>query len=161
MIEKITALAYKLLGAKSRSEKELRDRLLEKRWDESAAMQAAVDKVIARLKELRYIDDRLYAYDYAHSRVAVRPLGKARVARDLARKKVSRQVADEAMNLVFDETSEENLIDKAIERRVRIRGTPATREEAKKLFDHLLRLGFSYELVSSKVRRLSRNATDE
>ena len=31
-------------------------------------------------------------------------------------------------------------------------GQPKTREEAKKLFDHLLRQGFEFELVSEKVR---------
>jgi SOS response regulatory protein OraA/RecX len=40
------------------------------------------------------------------------------------------------------------------------RGQPKTREEAKKLFDHLLRQGFAFELVSEKVRALSQNQID-
>jgi SOS response regulatory protein OraA/RecX len=40
---------------------------------------------------------------------------------------------------------------------MRLRGKPKTREEAKKLFDHLLRQGFEFELVSEKVRALAKS----
>jgi SOS response regulatory protein OraA/RecX len=37
-----------------------------------------------------------------------------------------------------------------------LKGAPATREEAKKLFDYLIRRGFSYDLVIRKVREASK-----
>ena len=37
-------------------------------------------------------------------------------------------------------------------KRVRLRGRPKTRAAAKQLFDHLLRQGLAFELVSEKVR---------
>jgi len=43
-------------------------------------------------------------------------------------------------------------IDRAIGKRLRLKGAPATRDEAKKLFDYLIRRGFSYDLVIRKVR---------
>ncbi|HZI47042.1 MAG TPA: hypothetical protein VFD75_04555, partial [Pyrinomonadaceae bacterium] len=58
-------------------------------------------------------------------------------------------------------TPEQNLIDRAIAKRVRLRGKPKTREEAKKLFDHLIRQGFEFELVSEKVRGLANADVDE
>ena len=67
---------------------------------------------------------------------------------------MDKQVADDALELVYTENSEEQLIDRAIEKRVRVRGRPSNRVEAKSLFDHLLRLGFEYEIVSEKVRAL-------
>lgn len=161
LIERLTAQAYKLLAAKARSENELRHLLIEKKWEEPELMEEAVNEVLARLKELRYVDDRLLAYDFVKSKVNMRPLGKARVARDLARRKVTRKIADEALDLVFDDATEESLIDKAIERRIRIRGNPTNREEAKKLFDHLVRLGFPFDLVSKKVRALKGKVMDE
>src|SRR5437016_10402396 len=107
LVSRITEYAYRLLAAKSRSESELRDRLIQKKWDEPEVMLDAVDQVISRLKELRYINDGLFAYDFVKSKVHARPLGKARVARDLARRKVSRETADEAINLVYDPETEE------------------------------------------------------
>jgi hypothetical protein len=48
------------------------------------------------------------------------------------------------------------LIDLAIEKRIRLRGRPKSHAEAKSLFDHLLRQGFAFELVSEKVRVVSK-----
>jgi SOS response regulatory protein OraA/RecX len=67
-------------------------------------------------------------------------------------KKIERAVAEEALAQVYAETPEEELIDQAIEKRIRLRGRPTNRAEAKSLFDHLLRQGFPFELVSERVR---------
>ena len=70
-------------------------------------------------------------------------------------------VADQALELEFTETPEEQLIAQAIAKRLRIRGKPKNRAEAKSLFDHLLRQGFAFELVSEKVRALAKDYADE
>ncbi|MDQ2856938.1 MAG: RecX family transcriptional regulator [Acidobacteriota bacterium] len=140
--------AVKLLSAKSRSIAELRGRLLEGK----RSTEVAVEEVINRLREYGYLDDERFAFGYASLKVRQRPIGRARLERDLMFKKVSREVADGALDLLFAETSETDLIDRAIEKRLRLRGRPKDRMEAKKLFDHLLRQGFPFELVSEKVR---------
>lgn len=140
--------AIKLLSAKSRSVAELRDSLLESK----RTTKSAVDEVISRLSEYGYLDDERFAFGYASLRVRQRPVGRARLARDLKFKKVGTEVADEALDLVYAETPEADLIDRAIEKRLRLQGKPKDRVEAKKLFDHLLRQGFPFELVSEKVR---------
>ena len=117
--------------------------------------------VIARLREYGYLDDERYAVSYASSKVRQSPLGRRRLAQSLAMKKVERSVAEEALDQVYGETPEEELIDRAIEKRVRLRGRPKTRAEAKSLFDYLLRQGFPFELVSEKVRGVSRTNLDD
>jgi SOS response regulatory protein OraA/RecX len=72
--------------------------------------------------------------------------------RDLKFKKVDSVTATAALDLVFAETPEEELIDRAIEKRLRLKGKPSNRLEAKSLFDHLLRQGFPFELVREKVQ---------
>ena len=142
--------AIKLLTVKARSVAELRERLLQgKNVNESV-----VDAVIARLEEYGYLNDERFAFSYASLKVKQRPIGRRRLQRNLKLKKVSNTVADEALELVYAETPEEQLIDAATEKRTRLRGRPKTRIEAKKLFDHLLRQGFEFELVSEKVRAL-------
>ena len=149
--------AAKLLAAKPRSIEELRERLLEKQWTDEATVEA----VISKLREYGYLDDERFAFGYAAYRVRQKPLGRQRLARDLQMKKVSKETADEALDLVFEETPEEELIDRAIEKRLRLRGRPQTRAETKSLFDHLLRQGFPYDLVISKVRAASSVKPDE
>jgi regulatory protein len=149
--------AAKLLAAKQRSVEELRERLLESR----GATTPIVDEVIARLREYGYLDDAKFAQSYASLRLRERPIGRRRLERDLSLKKVDKQTASTALDEVFEETPEEDLIERAIARRIRLRGKPKSREDAKKLFDHLLRRGFGFELVSERVRRLLKNDPDD
>jgi regulatory protein len=148
--------AAKLLAAKPRSVAELRERLAER-----CSSQAIIETVIARLREYGYLDDERYALGYASSKVRQQPIGRRRLEVSLARKKVERGVANEALDQVFAETSEAELLDRAIEKRVRLRGRPTTRAEAKSLFDHLLRQGFPFELVADKVRAAGKADLDE
>jgi len=148
--------AAKLLAAKPRSIAELRERLLAG----TQVNEAAVAEVLDRLKEYGYLDDERFAFSYASLKVKQRPLGRQRLARDLKFKQVNSAVADEALNLVYAETSENELIDRAIEKRVRVRGRSQDRAAAAKLFEHLLRLGFDLELVREKVRALTKEELD-
>ncbi len=149
--------AVKLLAAKPRSVEELRERLLEKEW----ATEEAVEYALRKLAEYGYVNDERFAFGFASSRVRQKPIGRQRLARDLQTRKVSKETAEEALNLVYQETPEEELIARAIEKRVRLRGRPTTRQETKSLYDHLLRLGFSYDLIIRKVREASDASPDE
>ena len=142
--------ALKILAARSCSEGELRDKLTAKGWAEAGA----IENCIERLKDLNYVNDDLFAHSYARYRVSLKPLGRARLARELAVRKVSPKTIDEALDRVFEEVAEETLIDRAIERRIRTHGRPGDRAAAKRLFDHLGRLGFECDLISRKLRAM-------
>ena len=149
--------AVKLLAAKPRSVAELRERLLRGK----SVNEDVVNTVISRLQEYGYLNDERFAFGYASYKVKQKPVGRRRLERDLKFKKVESSVANEALEMVYAETPEEQLIDEAIAKRLRIRGRPKNRMEAKSLFDHLLRRGFQFELVSDKVRALATDFTDD
>lgn len=155
--ERVFQRAAKLLAAKQRSVAELREKLSTTR----GATKAMVEEAIERLREYGYLDDAKFAQSYASLRLRERPIGRRRLQHDLWLKKVDKQTVESALDEVFESTPEEELIDRAIAKRMRLRGKPKTREEAKKLFDHLLRQGFEFELVSEKVRALSKGDSDE
>ena len=149
--------AVKLLTAKPRSVAELRERLLRGR----GANEEVVETVISRLREYGYLNDERFAFGYASYKVKQRPVGRRRLERDLKLKKVESAVANDALEMVYAATPEEQLIDQAIAKRLRIRGKPKNRAETKSLFDHLLRQGFEFELVSEKIRSLASDYADE
>ncbi|PYS32090.1 MAG: hypothetical protein DMF75_12960 [Acidobacteria bacterium] len=155
--ERVFHRAAKLLAARPRSVEELRECLLQGR----GATKAIVESVIQRLSEYGYLDDARFAQSYASLRVQQRPIGRQRLRRDLWLKKIDKATANEALDLVFAATPEEELIDRAIEKRIRLRGRPQTRAETKKLFDHLLRQGFAFELIGEKLRAISNSEIDE
>jgi regulatory protein len=128
----------------------MRERLLEKEWAE----EAIVDRVVERLKELGYLNDEQFAASYASARLSARPLGRTRLRRDLQNKKLPSQITEQTLDEVYADGGEEDLIDRAIAKRLRLKGAPKTPEDVKKLFDYLMRRGFSYQLVLRKVRQL-------
>jgi regulatory protein len=151
--ERTMERALRLLSYKPRSIAEMRSRLLEKDWTD----EETVDQVIARLEELGYLNDEQFATSYASTRLNVKPLGRTRLRRDLQRKKLSAETVENALEEAFNAQSEEKLIERAIDKRLRTKGRPRTREDSKKLFDYLIRRGFSYDLVLRKVRQVGKD----
>lgn len=149
--------AVNLLTYKPRSIKELRERLLEKIWTN----QEIVEEVIEKLKKYGYLNDMQFAKDLAASKVRQRPIGKKRLRMDLLKKKLDKETIDKALEETFEETPEEEIIDRAIAKRLRIKGKPEDQKEKKKFYDHLLYLGFSYDVVRDKMREVISGEFDE
>ena len=154
--DRVMAAALKILATRSYSEADLRERLISRRGKDPKL----VEECIKRLKELGYVNDNLFARGYASYRVSLKPVGRTRLARELAVRKVASETIEEALDLVFEENTEETLMDRAIARRVRTHGWPADRAASKRMFDHLARLGFEYDLIVRKLRNLKAE-TDE
>ncbi len=149
--------AVKLLAAKPRSIGELRERLLEKLWTN----EEIVDTVIDKLREYNYLDDEQFARDLAISKLRQKPQGKRKLKFSMSRKQLSPETVEAAVNEAFEKYSEADLIDIAIEKRLRIRGIPETREDLKKFYDHLMRQGFGYELIRTKLNAVAEKAETE
>ena len=155
--EKVFNAALRLLSARPRSETQLREKLLAKSWLDASL----IDVCVARLKELGYINDRDYALQYARARVGARSIGRSRLARELAEKKVSRDLIEEALDTVFAEVTEADLLAQAVAKHVRIHGKPEDPKGAKKLMSHLLRRGFAYDRVAKTLRSIRFDVEDE
>ncbi len=145
--------AVKLLAAKPRSVAELRERLLEKIWTN----KEIVDAVIEKLKEYKYLDDDQFARDFALSKLRQKPQGKRKLQQSLSRKKLDRETLETALDAAFEKMPETDLIEIAIEKRIRLKGKPETREETKKLYDFLMRQGFSFDLIKTKTAEFIKN----
>jgi regulatory protein len=144
--------AGRLLAAKPRSIRELRERLLEKQWTNAEI----VDAVIEKLKGYKYLDDEHYARETALSKLRQRPQGKRRLQQTMAQKKLDKETVASAITEAFEQLPEEDLIDAVIQKRLRLKGKPETREDTKKFYDHLLRQGFDYDLIRTKLSSIAR-----
>lgn len=144
--------AVKLLAAKPRSVKELRERLLEKEWTNGVI----VDEVLKKLEEYNYLNDEQFARDFAAAKLRQKPLGKRRLQQTLSQKKLDKETVEQAIETVYEKTPEGEIIERAIEKRLRLKGKPETREDTKKFYDFLMRQGFSYDLVNTKMRELAK-----
>jgi regulatory protein len=149
--------AVKLLAAKPRSVRELRERLLEKLWTDDAI----VDGVIEKLKEYKYLDDEQYASDLAASKLRQKPQGKRRLQQSMSQKKLDKETVKRAIADAFEKLPEAELIELAIAKRLRLKGKPETREDTKKFYDHLLRQGFGYDLIREKMAAVAGGRFDQ
>lgn len=149
--------AVNLLTYKPRSIRELRERLLEKIWTN----QEIVEEVIEKLKKYNYLNDEQFANDFAASKIRQKPIGKRRLRIDLVKRKLDKETIQKALDNTFEETPESEIIDRAIAKRLRIKGKPEEQSDKKKFFDHLLRLGFSYDIVRDKMREVSSGEFEE
>ncbi len=149
--------AVNLLGYKPRSVTELRHRLMEKEWTNSEI----VEEVIKKLEGYGYLNDGQFAKDFAASQLRGKPIGKRVLKQKLVMKKLDKETVDAAIENAFEETPEAEVIERAIAKRLRLKGKPETREDAKKFYDYLLRQGFSYDLVNSKMRELNSRDFEE
>lgn len=146
--------AVKLLAAKPRSIGELRTRLLEKRWTN----EEIVDAVIEKLREYKYLDDLQFASDLALSKLRQKPQGKRKLAFDLSRKQLEPETLASAIDAAFEKMPEPELLEIAVEKRVRLKGIPETPADKKKFVDHLLRQGFDYGLIREQLATLAKGS---
>ena len=149
--------AVKLLAAKPRSVRELRERLLEKLWTNEEIVGAVIEK----LKDYKYLDDEQYAHDLAISKLRQRPQGKRRLQQTMSQKKLDKDVVETAITEAFEKLPEAELIDQAIAKRLRLKGKPEDREETKKFYDHLLRQGFGFDLVRERISSFAKRELEQ
>jgi regulatory protein len=112
-------LAMRLLGLRSRTEHELLQGLKRRGVAEEDAKAA-----VARLRELRYMDDREVAATRAKSSIE-RGEAPRMVLRRLARHGVSEEVAHEAAEEARSGLSDDELAARALQRKLRGRSPPA------------------------------------
>ena len=143
--------ALRMIGARPMSQRQLYDRLTER--GESETHAAAV---VARLIELRLIDDGEYARMLVRH-YAAKGYGERRVKDELYRHKVSRDCWEEAL-------AEMPETDEALDRLLasRMRDAPVSdRAAVKKASDALLRRGYSWEEIRSALYRYEDNFSEE
>jgi regulatory protein len=144
---KAISYSYRLLTLRPRSEKELRGRLLRKRFN-----RVTVENVISILKEKNIIDDVKFARRWIESRMNTSPKGSMFLRKELRDKGVPASVIDGALS---ETKAGEGSVARALAGEKMKKLTNLPREEAKrKLFGFLARRGFSYDVVKSALEEL-------
>ena len=123
-------------------------RALEKKYPDSSQ----VPKAIARLRELHYLDDKKFAEHYASSLVRNRAYGRYRIRRELKAKLVDYRQIEPALQQAFGETSERELLEQALAKKLRTLRLPLTRPRFHSLCQSLLRRGFNSGDIIKAVR---------
>lgn len=123
-------------------------RALERKFGETADVEA----VIARLRELKYLDDDKFARHYASFLARERGFGRERIRRELKSRLVDYNVIDSALGAAFEDLNEHRLLDRALEKKLRTLRQPITAARLHSVYQSLMRLGFRADDIMKAVR---------
>ncbi len=141
--------ACKLLAVRDRSVFEVRSALEKKGFD-----QKAVEGAVGALEERKLLDDRKFAARYAESILRNKKAGPRYIAAALVRKGIERNAAEGAANAAAaDPQTQEATIRGWIERKNREgRKNDSPEKRKKRIYDFLMRRGFSPDVVMKQIR---------
>ena len=142
--EKRTALdkALSHISASMKTEREVRDFLMKKGY-----LSGVCDYVIERMKELKFLDDALYARLYVES--AGKRKGEKVIEMELRRKGVAQEYIDAALETLTDKVETA----KAVLQKY-LRGKPLDRNTLRKAYAYLLGRGFDYDTARAALEGL-------
>lgn len=147
---KCKTTALRIVEKTFKSEKELRDKLILKGYDDEA-----INKTINILKEYNFVSDNSYVKMYVKDKSRLQ--GKNKIKYDLTKKGISDKIIEEEISNIDREDERDTAYNLAIKKY----NTIAKREDDKfklsqKLYRFLLSKGYDYDTVSYVVRRVTK-----
>ena len=136
-----------MLARRELSIAQLRERLLERDHNPED-----VDAAIEQLKETGALDDGRVARAYAETALKVKGRGRLRVQRELSDMGIAREIAAAALADTFGEVDERGLIANALRKKLRGRTKIDSPGEYARVYQFLMRQGFSPAAVSAALR---------
>jgi regulatory protein len=148
--------ALHLLAGRELTAKQLRERLIDREHN-----REEIDRAIEQLLETRALDDARVAAAYVRTALKIKGRGRLRIQRELQEMGVERSVATEALAEAFGDVDERALIAAAIKKKLHAEPKITTQADYARVYQFLMRQGFSSAGVTAALRALRRRLPDE
>lgn len=136
------ARALELILRRPRSVREMKDYARRKKWEIELR-----DRVIEKLSEKGYLDDRKFANFWLKARVSSKPISKRKLNAELLQKGIKREIIDEAL-VEYTGIDEQDALATLIKKK---RNKYA---DEQKLMAYLASQGFSYGSIKEALQEL-------
>jgi regulatory protein len=144
--------AVGVLARRMRTVRDLR-RLMKNRAEEGEAGERAMDAVVVRLTELKYLSDTRFAADYTRLRKENEKHGRRRVQQDLMQKGVHKELVAATLAKAYDDVDEVALARAYIARkRMKQPSGPDAQKQTARVMGRLMRAGFSSSAIFKVLR---------
>jgi regulatory protein len=147
-LEKARQYVFLLLKYRLRSEKEIADRLVRKKFPPEV-----IKDTIAFLKEKRFIDDSSFARAWLQSRIK-RPLGLRRLKQELRFKGIDKEIIESNIQRIKENYSETEVVQNIVEEKFRKMRNIEPQKAKSRIYAYLLRRGFSPDVCLDAINRL-------
>src|ERR1700679_2256193 len=141
--------AVRSLSSKMKSVRDLRRRMSD-RAEPGEEGVAAIDAVIAKLKDLGYLSDERFAADYTRLRKENEKYGKRRVQQGLMQKGIAQELTVSTLAAAYDEVDEGALAKEYVARK-RMK-KPEGEKEVARAMRRLVGAGFSTRTIWKVLR---------
>lgn len=141
--------ALRLLARRAYTEYEIRRHLLEAKVPE-----VVVERVIAWLLELGYVDDRAFAHAWVEDRAERKGVGPLLLSYELSQRGVAPEIIRETLAALMNDERMETIAITQAERRLARYKNNGTRETYGKIYAFLQRRGFPSEVIQRVLSRL-------
>ena len=148
--------ALHLLAGRDLTVKQIRERLVDREHD-----REEIERAIEHLLETRALDDARVAAAYVRTAIKIKGRGRLRVQRELQEMGVDREIAVQALADAFGEVDERTLIAAALKKKLRGKTRIATASDYARVYQFLMRQGFSPTAVNAALRAYRRGVPDE
>jgi len=143
--------ALHLLAGRELSVKQVRARLLDR-----AHPADEIDRAVEHLLENGSLDDRRVAGAFVATAVKVKGRGRLRIQQELQAMGIDRDVAAEALAEAFGDLDERTLVQNALQKKLRGRAKIQTPADYARVYQFLMRQGFSPAVVNAALRQYRR-----
>ncbi len=146
--EKFYPLAIRYITIRPRSEHELRMYFAKKKVSPEIA-----EKIIDRLKQQKFLDDKAFAAWWIDQRIRVKQSSMRIIQMELKQKGIGKEMIEEILKDKDTKEVERESIEKLLEKKMR-RSASLSKEEAyKKLGQFLQRRGFGYAEIKPELTK--------
>lgn len=142
----VLAAALRLLKYRSRSCKELRDRLTKKGYSIKL-----IEKTIDYLLELDYLDDLKFAKSFVEDKINQRGVGPIYLKSELLKHGIPQDQISIIVSKAYEVHSQDQLIKKHIEKRKKVLIDKSSENQKRKIIHFLQRKGFSWSQISTHI----------
>lgn len=144
------AYSVRVLNTAAKSSSQMRERLIEKGYTAAVA-----GRVLQELEKIGYIDDRRYAESLFRQLTDLKPSGRSKLVFEWKRKGLAKDVWEPILD-AFSEDQEFEYGFAAAERKWQSCGRYEMFKRKKKVYDFLVRRGFSFQLTGRIVDEVIR-----
>ncbi|MEY8001448.1 recombination regulator RecX [Clostridium sp. Mt-5] len=146
--------ALKILEKTYKTEKQMKDKLVQKQYDEDV-----IEKVMDFLKKYKFIDDNKFVELYVKEKINSQ--GKNKIKYSLIKKGIDESFLDEKLNLIdssFEEKAALNIAQKKYS--VIVKSENNVKKIYKRLGDYLINRGYDFSIVKSVLEKILKKCDD-
>lgn len=147
-VKKAKDTVFRILKIRSRSEKEIRDKLKQKGFTEPL-----IDQTIRYFTNLELINDRQFAKGWIASRLA-KPYGSHRIRFELKNKGIDKEVLEEELIKATHQYPEEEIVLSLAQKRAKKYKDIDPIKVKQRLLNYLTHRGFNNEVIYKAINKL-------